>query len=386
MTPSTNAWAGRWTLRPDTVYLNHGSFGPSPDCVIEASRQFQRRLESQPMDFLIRELGPLLADARRQLGRLVGVSADDLVFVDNATFGMNVVAASFPLQAGDEVLLNDHEYGAVFRVWEAACQRAGARVVRRPLPLPVRSADEAVQTLLAGVTPRTRLLVTSHVTSPTALVLPIEAICREAQQRGVAVCVDGPHAVAMRPIDLQSLDCDFYTASCHKWLSAPFGSGFLYVHARRQAAVRSPVVSWGRPLASESASWRDELVWLGTRDPSAYLAVPAAIAFLDEVGWTRFREQTHTLAQYARAALADLTGLTPLTPDDDAWYGSMVAAALPPGEAEALHQSLRARYGIEIPVIDWQGQRLIRVSCHLYNTQRHIDALIEALAAEGIGS
>jgi isopenicillin-N epimerase len=384
--------ASQWSFPAGTTYLNHGSFGPSPRCVQEAREELQRRLEAQPMDFFLRQLPPLLIAARARLAAFVGAAADDLVFVDNATVGMNVVAASVALCPGDEVLLNDHEYGAVLRIWERRCQDAGAKVVVQRLPQPVHTADELADAIFAGASDRTRLLVFSHVTSPTAVILPAAVICRRARAAGIAVCIDGPHAVAMLPLDVASLDCDFYAASCHKWLSAPFGSGVLYVHPRRQAAVRPAIVSWGRTLEGDSPSWRDEFHWLGTRDTTAWLAVPAAIDFLEGVGLNEFRRETHELARYARERIGELTAevaagraagdLEPLTPDEPVWYGSMAAMPLPPGEAEPLMRALWERHGIEVPIIDWSGRRLIRVSCHVYNTRADVDRLVGALKAE----
>jgi isopenicillin-N epimerase len=384
--------ANEWSFPPGTTYLNHGSFGPSPRCVQEAREELQRRLEAQPMDFFLRQLPPLFISARARLASFVGAEPEDLIFVDNSTVGMNVVAASIDLRPGDEVLANDHEYGAVLRLWERKCQAAGARFIVQRLPSPLRGVEEVVEAILAAASPRTRLLVFSHVTSPTAVIFPAAEICRQARRRGIGVCIDGPHAVAMLPLELRSLDCDFYTASCHKWLSAPFGSGFLYVHPRRQASVRPAIVSWGRTLEGDQPGWRDEFHWLGTRDTTAWLSVPAAIDFLEHAGLDDFRRQTHELAGYARRRIEELTSamaaaaepgsLDPLVPDDPACYGSMAAMPLPPGEAEPLQRALWEKHGIEAPVIDWSGRRLIRVSCHLYNTQADVDRLVDALTEE----
>lgn len=388
--------ASEWSFPPGTTYLNHGSFGPAPRSVQAAREDFQRRLNAQPMDFFLRQLPPLLIAARAKLAAFIGAAPEDLVFVDNATVGMNVVAASVALRPGDEVLLNDHEYGAVHRLWESKCQAAGARLVVATLPCPLRSADELVDSLFAAVTDRTRLLVFSHITSPTAVIFPAAEICRRARQRGLTVCIDGPHAVAMLPLDMNSLDSDFYTASCHKWLSAPFGCGFLYVHPRRQAEVRPAIISWGRTLEGDEPGWRDEFHWLGTRDTAAWLAVPAAIDFLERFGLAEFRRRTHALARHARQRLEALVvrrhgELEPIVPDDgtaaphetqEQWYGSMAAVPLPPGEAEPLQLALWKKHGIEVPIVSWSGRRLIRVSCHLYNSEAHIDRLLHALESE----
>lgn len=380
------AWeplAAEWSLRAGVTYLNHGSFGPSPLAVQQARRRWTDELEAEPMDFFVRRLIPLLDEVRARLGAFVGAAADDLVPVDNATWGMNVVAASVPLGPGDEVLTNDHEYGAVLRLWEHRCREAGARLVVAPLTTPLTTPNDVVDALLGPLTPRTRLIVVSHVTSPTAIVLPVEELCHRARERGVPVCVDGPHAVAMTPLDLGRLDCDFYTASCHKWLSAPFGSGFLYVNPRQQARVRPVVISWGRKYPpGTSGTWRDEFLWLGTRDPAAILAVPAAIELLESIGLDAFRRRTHALARHARERITALTGLPPLTPDDAAWYGSMVTLPLPPGGGPALQQALWERHAIEVPIVEWNGRRMVRPSCHLYTRRADVDRLVAALTEE----
>jgi len=407
-----------WSLRPGVTYLNHGSFGPSPKAVTANRQQWIERLESEPMDFFVRQMEGHLEEARKRLGDVVGTSGDNLVFLDNATFGMNIVAASFPLTAGDEVLTTNHEYGAVLRIWRERCQAAQARLVVQILPEKFASADEVAAALFAGATPRTKLIVVSHITSPTALILPVTEICRHAKSRGIRVCIDGPHALAAVPVNLNQLDCDFYCASCHKWLSAPFGSGFLYVQPRWKQTVQPVVVSWGDSLSGRPHSWQDEFVWSGTRDPSPFLAVPAAIDFLAnlpavpavegvaacgqnltqpvrEGAWTSkrespgggieaFRQASRNLVAEARRKLTAATGTEPIGSPE--WYGTMVTVPLPEWVGETPHNhmhpvqaALWERHQIEAPVVNWNGRRHIRVSCHLYNTAADIDLLAAAL-------
>jgi len=393
------AWAkykAEWSIRGDTTYLNHGSFGPPPHVVRQAQLRWQQDLAEQPMDFFVRKLEPALLAAREKLAAFVGTAADNLVFIENATAGMNIVADAFRLQTGDEVLLTDHEYGAVRRIWQRACDRVGAQLKTAELPLPFRSVDDTVTALWAAVTPRTRLIVVSHITSPTAVILPVAQIGAKAREQGIAVAVDGPHALAQLPLTLDTLNCDFYTVSCHKWLSAPFGSGFLYVAPPHQQQVRAPVLSWGRIPPTPLRTWSDEFVWSGTREPSAYLSVPTAIEFLERIGLSAFRRRTHALAQYARQRLIELTGLTPIVPDDPAWYGTMAHVPLPPPPAEnpshaterpdescpvanRLQHTIWQQLGIEVPVVEFKGTRYIRVSCHLYNDRGEIDRLVAGL-------
>ncbi|MCY2990599.1 MAG: aminotransferase class V-fold PLP-dependent enzyme [Planctomycetota bacterium] len=373
------AWRDQWDLRPGVTYLNHGSFGPPPKAVQRARQHWQAELDRNPMDFFVRHYEPAWFAARQTLAKFVGAAAQNLVFADNATSAMNVVAHSFPLRAGDEVLLNDHEYGAVLRIWQRATQSVGATVRFARLPLPVQSTEQVVEALFAATTPRTRLIVVSHITSPTAITLPVASLCAQARRCDIAVCVDGPHAVAQLPLELEQLGCDFYCASCHKWLSAPFGSGFLYVAPRHHSSVRPPQLSWGRLLPQQVEQWSDEFIWSGTRDPAAYLAVPAAIEFLEAIGLEKFRARLHALARYARQQLVELFGLPPSVPDAPEWYCGMAHVPLPPQTPADLQQGLWQRYQIEVPIVTWNERRWIRVSCHLYNRHADIDLLIRAL-------
>lgn len=380
-----SAWQHEWNLRDDTVYLNHGSFGPPPRPVVAARQAWQQQLDSQPMDFFFRRLEPAWLEARSKLAAFVGTAAENLVFVENATAGMNILAANFPLQPTDNVVLTNHEYGAVSRVWHRACRRAGATppIVTR-LPDRVESADQVVDAIFARVDEHSRLLIVSHITSPTAMILPVTEICHRARRYGIAVCVDGPHAPAQIPLDIDAIGCDFYTASCHKWLSAPFGSGFLAVSPTHHNSFAPSTLCWGRLPPAKPQSWWEEFIWSGTRDPSAYLTVPDAIEFVQAVGADAFRKRTHALASYARQRLVDLTGLEPPMPDDCSWYGSMALVPLPAGDGPSLQQSLWRKYGIEVPIVTFEGNRYIRVSCHLYNTPTHIDLLVDALTELGV--
>jgi isopenicillin-N epimerase len=382
-----------WTLDPGVTYLNHGSFGPSPDVVRRARERYSEELEREPMDFLIRRLEDRLDAAAERLGKFIGASAGNLAFVPNATCAMNVAMASFDLAAGDEVLMTDQEYGSVVRMWGQKCGRAGAKTVLAHLPSPPQSAEDIVAAIEERISDRTRLIVVSHVTSQTATVFPLEAICRMAKRRGVPVCVDGPHALAMRPMDLDAMGCDFYCASCHKWLSAPFGSGFLYVAPHRKQTLTPAVMSWGKSLSGRADRWQDELHWFGTYDPAPYLGVVDAIEFLEGIGLENFRRRTHELARYARSRLMDSVGAVPLTPDSIEWYGSMVTLRLPqapaseawPGKPHPLQLALWERHRIETPVFQWKNAVHVRVSCHLYNDRDDVDRLVDVLTGAVAG-
>jgi len=376
-----------WTLAEGVTYLNHGSFGPAPRVVIESRQRWFAELERQPMDFLARRLEPLLNDAVGVLAKFVNSDRDDLIFVPNATTGINVVARSLDLAAGDEVLLTDHEYGAVARIFGNMCGQVGARTVVARLPLPITDDTSIVDALFERISERTKLIVVSHVASYTSVVLPIAAICERAKTVGVPVCIDGPHGLVQQPLDLRTLGCDFYAASCHKWLCGPIGSGFLYVRGKHKSKMRPAVMSWGRSFAGSPASWKDEFIWVGTDDPSSYLAVADAVRFIEQVGVEEFRTRTHLLADLARRRICEITGGGLLLDDSSSGFGSMLTFPLPhvarssawPGTPHPLQQALWEERRIEVPVFEWQDRLCLRVSCHLYNTPADIDRLVAAL-------
>lgn len=371
--------AALFPVRPDTTYLNHGSFGITSQPVRDARRALRDRLDEQPMDFYVRQYEDLWARSIGKLAEFVNTGADNLVFAENATFAMNVVADNFPLSAGDEVLSNNHEYGAVHRIWDRACQRKGARYVVARLPDRFESHRQVIEAIFEPASKRTRLLVISHITSPTALIMPVAEICQEAQRRGIRVCIDGPHAPAHVPLDIDDIGCAFYTASCHKWLSAPLGTGFLFVHPEFHERIEPQLKSWGRLLPNLPTHWTEEFIWSGTRDPSGYFSIPDAIELMESVGGDAFRSRVRSMAGETTRRLVELTGQSPIGVDPGLWYGAMAHVPLPPGDWSGLQRWLWEQHRIEIPVIDFEDRWFIRVSHHLYNTTAQIDRLAEAL-------
>jgi isopenicillin-N epimerase len=356
------------------VFLNHGSFGACPRPVFEEYQRWQRELERQPVEFLARRLDGLIEEAKERLAGEVGARPDDLVFVTNATSGMNVVARSLPLAADDEVVASNHEYGAVGQLWQYVCARSGATLVRAD----VRPGPDLVDELWSAVTPRTRVISVSHLTSATAIRFPVEEICGRAREQGILVAVDGAHAPGQLDLDVEAVGADFYAGNCHKWLCAPKGAGFLHVRPEHQDAMVPPVVSWG---SKPGASFSERFHWPGTHDPAAFLAVPAAIGFLAEHGWEAVRHRCHGLAELGRLRLADLTGIEPLAPDES-WLGQMVTAELPELDHEALKRRLYDERRIEIPVQRFDGRPVIRASFQGYNDESDLDVLLEALRRE----
>lgn len=428
-------------LKPDIAFLNHGSFGATPRPVFEQYQWWQREMERQPVEFLssTRRFHGLMREAREALAAYIHCDANDVVYVPNATTGLNIVARSLNFEPGDEVLTTDHEYGALDRTWRFISQKNGVAYRLQPLayaphtgrayvmrdqltpvyrhqaiPLPVTTHADFVERFWAGVTPRTRAIFISHITSPTALIFPIEEICRRAREAGIISIVDGAHAVGQISLDMKAIGADFYSSNLHKWALGPKGSAFLYARPEVQNLVEPLIVSWGYEAEQPGPSrFIDEQEWTGTRDYSAYLAVPEAIKFMAEHHWDEVRQQCHALAQYARARIGELTGLPHIAPDStlrhderseaspmsreemasrpatlrsrrgaamtDTWYMQMFTAPLPPCDPVSLKRRLYDEFGIEVPIMLWQNRPYLRVSIQAYNTLADVERLMEAL-------
>jgi isopenicillin-N epimerase len=386
-----------WMLDPEIVFLNHGSFGACPSPVLEAQRGYQERMEREPVRFFIREAPELLAAARCELGRFIGALPDDLAFVPNVTTGINAVLRSLPLTTGDELIVTNHEYNASRNVLDYVASENGARVVEVSLPFPLASADQIVEAVLRAVTTNTRLALLDHVTSSTALVLPLQEIIQELEARGVAALVDGAHAPGMLDLDMETLAASYYTGNCHKWMCAPKGAGFLWVRADRRESVRPAVISHGANApVSKRERFRAEFDWMGTDDPSAIFAVPEAIRFMGKLlpgGWAEVRSRNHALAVEGGRIISDAFGVE--TPCPEAMLGSMAAVPLPTTERfppphagselsqDPVHDVLFDKHQIEVPIVrnPVDSGRLVRVSAQLYNQREDYARLADALAA-----
>lgn len=369
-------------VRDDITFLNHGSYGACPLPVFDTFQEWQRELERQPVEFLGRRVKGLLADARGALGEFVGTDAANVVFVPNVTAGMNAIARSLHLDAGDEILATDHEYGAVDRTWRYYCARSGARYINQPIAMPMVDAATFVEQLWAGVTPRTRIIAISHITSATALIFPIAEICRRAREAGILTVIDGAHAPGQIDLDLDALGADFYLGNCHKWLCAPKGAGFLYARPDRQTLLDPLIISWGWEAERPGISrFLDHYEWAGTDDPSAYLSVPAAIAFQREHDWARVRAACHLLVGEARDRLGALTGLPQIAPDSTDWWVQMATIPLPGADPQRIKEALWDEHKIEIPVLRHNGQTYTRISIQAYNRREDVDKLVGALSS-----
>lgn len=371
-TPQPEDLRPLFLLNPNVVFLNHGSFGACSKPVFEAYQQWQLELERQPVEFLGRRIDDLLQQAMQPLAEYLNADADDLVFVQNATTGVNLAARSLPLQPGDEILSTDHEYGACANTWRFVCQQTGAQYIERPIPLPLTTSEAFVEHFWAGVTTRTKVIYLSHITSPTALIFPIAEIIRRAREAGIITIMDGAHAPGHIAVDLRALDADFYTGNCHKWLCAPKGAAFLYARRELQRSVQPSIISWGYGLAFKYLHQMQ-----GTRDPAAYLSVPAALDFQRQHHWDDVRARCHKLVISTVDELTRRSGLDPLA--GESWFGQMAAVPLPSCDAQTVKQRLYDDHCVEVPVFTWNNRQYVRISIQGYNSQADTDRLLGAL-------
>ena len=372
-----------WSLDPSITFLNHGSFGACPLPVLEAQQHLRARIERQPLQFFGRDLESLLDHARRQLAEFVGAEAENLAFVSNATTGINTVLRSLRFAPGDELLTTSQEYNACRNALNYVAERAGLEVKVAQVPFPIASADQIIESVIAAVSSKTRLVLLDHVVSQTGLVFPIAQLVRELNQRGIETLIDGAHAPGMLPLNLQELGATYYTGNLHKWVCSPKGAAFLYVQPDRQAAIRPLTISHGANARRPDRSrFRLEMDWVGTDDPTPYLCVPVAIEFLGSLlpgGWSELMQRNHQLAIVARRLLCQALEILPPCPDD--LLGSMAVVPLPNGSSPALQDALLERYGIEVPIIPFPAapNRLLRVSAQLYNASNQYEWLAQAL-------
>lgn len=393
MSESTADRAARWTLDPKVTFLNHGSFGACPREVIAHQRALQEQLEREPVLFLARKLEGLIDQARERTARLLGARPEDLVFVRNATEGVNAVLRSLDLQPGDELLTTDHAYNACKNALHYVADRAGARVVVASVPFPIASEQVVIERVLAAVTARTKLALIDHVTSPTGLVFPVPALVAALRERGVETLVDGAHAPGMLELDLSAIGAAYYTGNAHKWLCAPKGAAILHCRADLQRSLRPVVISHGAndPREGRSRFWL-EFDWCGTFDPTAVLTVPFAIEWMEKLapgGLREVRTHNHDLAVEARRMLCERLGVAPAAPAS--MLGSLATVPLPPSPRagaragalpfDPLQEALFDEFAIEVPTFTFgpEKTRCVRIAAQWYNDLSQYERLADAL-------
>lgn len=384
-----------WLLDPDIVFLNHGSFGSCPRRVLERQTELRARLEREPVRFFTHDLEPMLDEARAEVAAFVGAGASDLAFVRNATMGANAVLRSLVFSPGDELLTTDHTYAACKNTLDFVATRTGARVVVARVPFPIDDPAAVTAALVANASPRTRIALVDHVTSPTGLVFPVAEIVRELGALGIDVLVDGAHAPGMIDLDLEALGVAYYVANFHKWTCAPKGAGMLYVRRDKQPDIHPTVISHGLTSERPRSKFLEEADWTGTDDPTSWLCVPESMRYVGALlpgGWPAIRAQNRALALAARTILCQALDVRPPAPES--MIGSLAAVALPRGPVsgeprsalytEPLQKALYAHHRIQVPIVPWptRSDRLVRISAALYNQRAEYELLARALLTE----
>jgi isopenicillin-N epimerase len=394
----TPRWGNLWELNPEIAYLNHGAFGACPRSVLAYQQQLQRQMEQEPLQFIL-QLEGLLDTARQQLATFLGAQPENLVFVPNATTGVNTVLRSLQFQAGDELVITDHGYNACCNALEFVAQRSGTNVVVAAVPFPIASPDQVIDAVLAAVSPRTQLVLLDHVSSPTGLIFPVAQLMQALSDQGIDTLIDGAHATGMVPLNLDAMGAAYYTGNCHKWLCAPKGAAFLHVRRDRQDRIRPLVISHGAnsPRDDRSRFWL-EFDWVGTDDPTPYLAIPEAIRFMGSLlpgGWSALMAHNHQQILRERDRLCQT--LHCQLPSPDEMIGAMASVPLPEKSPEPLQSILFEKFGIEVPVFPWppsatlrsaslrsQPIPLMRICAQIYNTPEHFQRLRQALTQLGV--
>lgn len=366
-------------LDPNITYLNHGSYGSCPSSVFNDYQKLQKRLEQQPVQFMTKYLWKYLKESRDTLGTFLNCDGDDLLLFANPTTAINNVIENLNLNKGDEVLMTQHEYGALVRAWSRSSKRNNFSIVQQPVKVPVSSKKNFIKQFLAGITVNTKVVFISQITSQTGLIFPIKEICEYATKKGIVTIVDGAHVPGHIDLNISNLECDFYTGTCHKWLCAPKGSSFLYVRKSFQANIKPQVVSWGEEGDDPGPSqFQMDFQWQGTKDMSSFLSIPSAIHFIESNNWKENHKISKELILEVSEDLKNLFGTNPLFKSED-WVGQMVSHPLPSNTPENLKEMLWEKFLIEVPVFEWKKQKYIRVSAHFYNDRNDMNTLINAL-------
>ncbi len=366
-------------LDPSITFLNHGSFGACPKPVFEVYQNWQRKLEQQPVEFMAIKVYDFLEEARHALGDYVGCHGDDLIFVTNPTTAVNTVIRSLDLGLDDEVLMTDMEYGSLVRTWEHYAQDKGFSIVQQPTSIPLTTHEDYIEHFWKAVTERTKIIYLSEITSSTGLILPVDAICKKAKEAGIMTIVDGAHVPAHIPLNIAEMDPDVYVGACHKWLSAPKGSSFLYVKKSLQETIEPLIISWGSEVDRSPSPFIYESQYQGTWDPSAFLTVPAAIQFQQEHDWNSERERSRELNRETRDRIYEIIDTEPICPNTEEWLGQMASIITNIENGLDFKRRLMDEYKIEIPVFPWGDKILFRTSFNAYNDENDADRLIEVL-------
>lgn len=370
----------QWLLNTDIKFLNHGSFGATPKAILEVQRHWQDRLESEPIRFFKRDVPAAIEPIRQRLAKLINAEAEDMVFVENATMGVNSVLRSLIPEFGpnDEILTTSHVYGAVRKTLQYVADLSGASVVEARVPFPIDDLQQVVDAISEAISDRTRFAVIDHVTSSTGVVFPIEEIIPLLKERGITVMIDGAHAPGMLEINIESLGADYYTGNCHKWLFAPKGAAFLWTKRPHQPKIHPVVIS--QPYGE---GYQAEFAWVGTRDMTAILSIGAGIDFIESYGIEQVRDYNHQLLLEARDVVTKALDVRYGAPTS--MLTSLCTIPLPGNPlgsqeyVDQLHDLIFDTYDIEVPTLIVNGETVLRFSTQIYNELPEYERLAEVL-------
>ena len=376
-----NNFKDHFLLRKDIHFLNFGSFGATPKTIFDNYQEWQKLLEAEPVQFIAFDGVDYLSTARAALAKFIHVDdKDDLVYVTNPSFAVNIIAKAFPLEEGDEILATDIEYGACDRTWDYYCGQKKAIYKRQKINLPITTKEKFIEDFFAGVSPKTKAIFISHITSATALIFPVKEICEIAKSKGFITIVDGAHAPAHIDLKINELAVDFYVGACHKWMMASKGASFLYAHKTVQHICEPLVVSWGYKAAKPSTSlFLDYHQMIGTRDFSAFLTVPKSIEFMQTHNWPTVSKQCHEMVLANASMFYTLLGTQPISPLTNEWIGQMISIPIHTKEPEILQRKLFKEYDIEIPIMRQGNDIYMRYSINAFNSKQDLEALYNAL-------
>ncbi len=365
-------------LDPKIIFMNHGSFGACPKPIFDDYQKWQRRLEKQPVLFSTETIYDLFRKSRIALGEFVGCHEDDIVLFQNPTVAVSNVMYSLKLQPHDQVLMSNHEYGALVRAWSIWARSFNVDIVQRNVELPLCSEEEFVDNIWSGVTPKTKVIFLSHITSATALEFPVKKICELAKAAGIITIIDGAHVPGQINLNIKSLGCDFYTGACHKWLCAPKGTSFLYVKDKHQSWMRPLIYSWGKDGDDPGPTeFLQNFQWQGTRDMASFYTLPTVIDYYHKY-IKDSRKNCRKLIQLVASQLTSILGTAPIF-SSKKWINQMVSHRLPKEAPADLKTNLLKKFNIEVPIFHWHGERYIRVSCNIYNNKTQIDYFLKTL-------
>jgi len=374
-------------LDPEITYLNHGSFGACPKPIFDSLISWQKKLELNPVKHLAFDVFKYLENSRHELSKYINCNKDDIVFFPNPSTALNTVIKSLKLKPGDEILTTNHEYGALDKTWNFVCKKTGAKYIKQNIKLPLHSKKDFINAFINGINKqKTKVIFISHITSPTGLIFPVQDICKIAKENNIFCIIDGAHVPGHINLDIRELDPDIYTGACHKWMCAPKGTSFLYAKKEIQDSIDPLVISWGydndKPidLLSDMSSYSKYLnyhQWQGTQDPSSYLTIPDVINFLNQNNWKKISNNCRKLNIEARKIVNNHLNQDALS--SDKFIGQMSSIKIKCKNALELQNLFYENYKIIIPIIEWEGNTLLRFSIQAYNSMNDIDKLIVAL-------